>query len=188
MKFTIFAVAALVAAVPATANLVTNGSFETGDFTGFTQFDNTGFSGVTTTFTGVNPTDGSFQAFFGPVGSTGGISQDIATVAGKNYTVSFDLYNFGGATTSEAVSFGGTTLESTVNPPASPYSTHTYHVTATGATTTLAFTFRHDPSYFLLDNVSVTPGVPEPAAWALMIAGFGLVGSALRRRAVALAA
>lgn len=27
-----------------------------------------------------------------------------------------------------------------------------------------------------------TPPVPEPAAWALMITGFGLVGSALRRR------
>ncbi len=30
---------------------------------------------------------------------------------------------------------------------------------------------------------SVTPGaVPEPAAWAMMVAGFGLVGSAMRRR------
>jgi hypothetical protein len=26
------------------------------------------------------------------------------------------------------------------------------------------------------------PGVPEPAAWALMITGFGLVGGAMRRR------
>ncbi len=26
------------------------------------------------------------------------------------------------------------------------------------------------------------PGVPEPAAWAMMIAGFGLIGAALRRR------
>ena len=30
--------------------------------------------------------------------------------------------------------------------------------------------------------------VPEPAAWALMIAGFGLVGTALRRRSTAVAA
>lgn len=29
-----------------------------------------------------------------------------------------------------------------------------------------------------------TPSVPEPAAWALMVAGFGLVGTSLRRRAV----
>ena len=32
------------------------------------------------------------------------------------------------------------------------------------------------------DPAAVTAQVPEPAAWALMIAGFGLVGSALRRR------
>jgi hypothetical protein len=31
------------------------------------------------------------------------------------------------------------------------------------------------------------PGVPEPASWALMIAGFGLAGAALRRRRTALA-
>ena len=36
----------------------------------------------------------------------------------------------------------------------------------------------------LLDNLqlSVAGGVPEPASWALMIAGFGLVGAAARRR------
>jgi len=27
--------------------------------------------------------------------------------------------------------------------------------------------------------------VPEPASWALMIAGFGMAGAALRRRSVA---
>ncbi|NJC34902.1 hypothetical protein GGR88_002416 [Sphingomonas jejuensis] len=33
---------------------------------------------------------------------------------------------------------------------------------------------------------STTPAVPEPATWAMMIAGFGLVGSAMRRRKNAL--
>ncbi|QMW24588.1 PEP-CTERM sorting domain-containing protein [Sandaracinobacteroides saxicola] len=35
------------------------------------------------------------------------------------------------------------------------------------------------------DNItfgSATPGIPEPATWAMMIIGFGMVGSALRRR------
>ncbi len=31
---------------------------------------------------------------------------------------------------------------------------------------------------------TATAGVPEPASWALMIAGFGLTGAAMRRRAV----
>lgn len=30
----------------------------------------------------------------------------------------------------------------------------------------------------------VSPGVPEPASWALLIAGFGLTGAAMRRRRV----
>jgi hypothetical protein len=41
----------------------------------------------------------------------------------------------------------------------------------------------------LLDNVLVTQGViPEPASWAMLIAGFGLVGTAMRRRRTAVAA
>jgi hypothetical protein len=32
-----------------------------------------------------------------------------------------------------------------------------------------------------VDNVSVTAGVPEAATWALMLGGFGMVGSTLRR-------
>jgi hypothetical protein len=33
-----------------------------------------------------------------------------------------------------------------------------------------------------IDNVAFDQGVPEPGAWALMIAGFGLAGGELRRR------
>jgi hypothetical protein len=38
------------------------------------------------------------------------------------------------------------------------------------------------------DSLTSSVGVPEPASWALMIAGFGAVGAALRRRRVTLAA
>jgi len=34
-----------------------------------------------------------------------------------------------------------------------------------------------------LDNIRVSRNVPEPSSWALMIAGLGLAGAALRRRA-----
>ncbi|MFN3371317.1 MAG: PEPxxWA-CTERM sorting domain-containing protein [Sphingomonadaceae bacterium] len=35
---------------------------------------------------------------------------------------------------------------------------------------------------FLVAGGGGTPGIPEPATWAMLIAGFGLVGSALRAR------
>jgi hypothetical protein len=44
------------------------------------------------------------------------------------------------------------------------------------------------PAFIDLDDVSVTGpaagagGVPEPASWALMIAGFGMAGGLLRQR------
>jgi hypothetical protein len=43
---------------------------------------------------------------------------------------------------------------------------------------------------FALDDISLstTSPAPEPAAWALMIVGFGAAGSMLRRRRVAAAA
>lgn len=40
-----------------------------------------------------------------------------------------------------------------------------------------------DVSYVQVLPGSVGPAVPEPATWALMIAGFGLAGAGLRRRA-----
>ena len=39
-----------------------------------------------------------------------------------------------------------------------------------------------DAGAFLGPNLKLANGVPEPAAWALMIAGFGLVGAQLRSR------
>lgn len=38
------------------------------------------------------------------------------------------------------------------------------------------------PSPGSLTEVRVTTGVPEPATWAMMIGGFGLIGASLRRR------
>ncbi len=45
--------------------------------------------------------------------------------------------------------------------------------------------------HFAMDNLTIngTSGaVPEPASWALMIVGFGMVGGSLRRRATVVAA
>jgi hypothetical protein len=42
-------------------------------------------------------------------------------------------------------------------------------------------TFESIPTTF---KTAPAPGVPEPASWAMLIAGFGLVGAAMRRRAI----
>ncbi|MBC7520416.1 MAG: PEPxxWA-CTERM sorting domain-containing protein [Sandarakinorhabdus sp.] len=52
----------------------------------------------------------------------------------------------------------------------------------------LKFGFFNPPAFYNLDNVSVTAAVPEAATWTMLIAGFGLVGPAMRRRQAALAA
>ena len=181
----ILAGVALAFATPAAAQeLVTNGGFETGDFSGFTQTGNTGFTGVSNHPSYV--ASGAYGAFFGPVGSTGGITQTLSTNAGQSYLISFDLRNYGGGTPNfYNVLFGGVSLFSATNSAAFNYTNFSTTATAVGASTGLAFNFQHNPSLFLLDNVSVTAvngAVPEPATWAMMLVGFGAMGVSLRRR------
>ena len=40
----------------------------------------------------------------------------------------------------------------------------------------------NDLSFTFTNTSTAGPGVPEPASWALMITGFGLMGAAVRRR------
>jgi len=170
---------ALAVGSPAHAlNLVTNGSFETGNFSGWTQFGDTSFSGVQCL---VVAPDGQCEAFFGVLGATGGIQQNLATVAGQSYLISFALSPDGGTPSSFAASFGGTTLLSLINPPASAFQTYSFLTTATSANTLLSFSFRDDPGFLLFDAVSVT--VPEPASIALVAAALAVV-LVLRRRRV----
>ncbi len=168
------------------AELVDNGGFETGDFSGWTQGGNGAFTGVACngSFT---PASGSCVAYFGPVGSTGLLSQTFATTAGASYIFSYALAAGGGATNSFTASFNGNVLDSFSNTAGFGTTVRSFLVTATGATSTISFALRHDPSYYTLDNVSVAAAVPEPATWAMMIIGFGVIGGAVRRRVAATA-
>src|ERR1700730_10015968 len=82
----LFGIALCASAIPID-NIVTNGGFETGDFTGWTQSGNTGFTGVDTD----SAHSGNFGAFSGPTGSEGFLSQTLNTVAGMAYDLSFFL-------------------------------------------------------------------------------------------------
>jgi len=176
---------ALILANSAKANLVVNGDFESGDFTGWALFGNTGFTGVSGSFGGVSPESGSYQAYFGAVGSAGGIAQTVVTTTpGASYSFDFWLYNFGGTPSSVNVTWGGSTVLSEVNPGSFGYTEYSYTETATSSATSIAFAFQQNPSYFLLDNVSVTP-VPEPTtmvAGAMLLLPFGVSAVRMLRK------
>src|SRR4051794_31218171 len=77
----------LASAAAARANLITNGGFETGDFTGWTQGGNTDNTSVSSNAVDVH--SGTFGARLGPVGPNGLLSQTLATVVGSTYTIEF---------------------------------------------------------------------------------------------------
>lgn len=65
--------------------------------------------------------------------------------------------------------------------------------TVAGARSRFLQALDNETAYFNLHTTTFRPGeirgqiaaVPEPASWALLIAGFGLTGAAMRRRALA---
>jgi hypothetical protein len=164
------------------ANIVTNGSFETQTFAGWTQTGNTSFSGVSCP--GGAP-DGNCFAFFGPIGSTGGISQTLTTVAGTTYEIDFSFLSDGGTPNSFSGSFGGVTFINQTDIAAHPFQTFSFNVQATGTSTVLAFNFRDDPGFLEIDAISVdVAGARVPGPATLVLVGIGLVGLSLglRRR------
>jgi PEP-CTERM motif len=160
---------------------VINGGFETGDFSGWTQSGNTGWTGVSG-----SPYNhsGSYGAYMGPVGSDGTLSQSIATIAGEMYDIRFWLMNNAGTPNDFNVSFDGNLLFSGVDLPPFAFTEYSFNAIASGASALLEFGFRHDPSFLGLDDISVDSlgptSVPEPGTLGLF--GLGLAGLVVARR------
>jgi hypothetical protein len=139
----------------ATGTVVQNGGFETGSFSSWSLTGNTGNCLVSSGSNYVH--SGTYGAALGPVGSLGYLSQTLTTVPGQIYRLSFWLYSPGGSTTEFNVVWNGSTLMDLNNPPAAGWSNYVFTVTAASSSTALQFGFRNDPSFFGLDDISVTP-------------------------------
>jgi hypothetical protein len=141
-------------------NLVTNGDFEGGSSgpntpTGWNYLNTFGatFAGVVTPGCGVG---GSNCYYDGAVQAYDAINQQLATVNGGLYHLSFFFGDNSNATTFRAISDNGQP--------------------GTGGNGINMVVYGGD-AIPVRDN-----GVPEPAAWALMLLGFGGMGAALRSR------
>ena len=169
-------------------NLVTNGSFGSGDFTGWMLSGNTSFTGVCNAETcpgGFTP-DSNYGAFFGAVDEPTTLQQTVATTTGDQYTLSFYLADpQGGAPDYFAVNFGS--ASTTMDNFAGSFGWQEYELTTTAnsSETVLSFSLRNNPGFWFLSNIMVeeSPGnAPEPGTIVLFATGLlGIAGVARRK-------
>lgn len=138
-------------------NIVTNGGFETGSFSGWNLNAATTQVGSRTGLVH----SGKYGAELGQATSLGYLSQTLPTTAGQTYLLSLWLTNPKnaiGATPNEfQVQWEGATIYDGINLPFMTWTNLQFTVTATAAGSQLQFGFQDDPYYLGLDDISVKP-------------------------------
>ena len=194
-----------VGSLPAAAgaNAIVNGGFESGAFSPWFSAGSATFSVTSSPLAA----DGNkvavigFASPFDPVFGT--LSQSFTTASAGTFDYAFSLgRGDGGGFADYGMFFNanidGTVLSTAVPPlisccgvnqtPLTPFqgslflSAGAHQINFNFAR---SFTLFGRSPFFVLDGVSINAvdaGVPEPATWAMMIAGFGLAGGAVRRR------
>ncbi len=212
MRNLVILAAAALAVPASAANLIVNGGFEApgAPAGGYNQyFGGSSFTGWNVTGADVlvlhttyaesnltfNASSGSNALDITGAGNTSpadGVFQTVATTAGKVYRLRFDLGNADGSgngsyvlPSSIGVSINGGAVQNFTNAATTTFGVNwaAQQLTFVGTgSDTIAFTNTTPlgDNYAGLDNVSLS--VPEPAQWALLLGGFGLIGGAMRRR------
>ncbi|ODT71182.1 hypothetical protein ABS71_08200 [bacterium SCN 62-11] len=150
--------------LPAAAIPVVNGGFESGDFTGWTRDGDPYFTYVDTdaNFGTTLAHSGTYGAYLGPIQFQGSISQDLATVPGATYEISYWLANLGNGDNYFSVDFGGTVGKLFVNSTPFGYTRFSFFAVASAAVTPLTFTFKNVPETWTLDDIAVDGPDPAP--------------------------
>jgi hypothetical protein len=174
--------ACCIVATPGYAELVVNGGFETGDFTGWTAYYTPSGSDM---YVGSNyPHSGLHQALFAASGQyDDSIMQSLTTVPGQSYKIDFWLAHPFTDSSNEFVAIWNAFPLLSLTPASYfGYTEYTFTKVATDTTTILQFAGRDAPAYFYLDDVSVQP-VPEPSTLVLLSAGvFSFLAYVCRKR------
>lgn len=203
-KFVLLLAAAVSISGGARAATFTNGSFELPDDVGQNAVTANYLPGWTHGGTGqeyhetngdfgIDAADGTHWVDFGGNGTTGGtLSQTFDTVLNATYTVNYQYRLQQGFDTNTGLRVSVSTGQSVdaITPLVDSWGAGPSLVfTGTGSPVTLTFTditVGGFSSNIGLDAVTLTSdapgGVPEPATWAMMVAGFGLMGAAVRGR------
>jgi PEP-CTERM motif len=168
-------------------NLIVNGGFETGDFTGWTLGGNTAgtFVGPPFPTTPGHAFSGEHAAVLGAVGTDGTLSQTFATVPGTLYELTLWGANGVGPPNQVTITLNGTTAFAATDDPVHDYVLHVFDFTATSTTYTLEFDYVHNTAggAFVIDDVSVS-AIPEPSTLTLLALGAGVLAARhwLKRR------
>jgi hypothetical protein len=164
------------AAAHAQANLVVNGSFESG----LASWTTNGFTLEGFDFGIDNAAQSGSNAFYGgAIESLGFLNQTVTTQAGLRYDVDFWLASDGFLPNRVQVLANGQVLFDLEDVLIQPYGARHTAFTAIGPTTQLQFGFRNDSGILHFDNVTVA-AIPEPETVALFALGLGAL--AARRR------